>query len=114
MHQMYSTGEVARLLGIHQHQIDYAISSGYLPPPRTHFLGKRCFSKSEVEEIARHFGYNSRRPKEVAMFRFPYMTLTQLGQLFGVSSHQIGKWLRAMGLRTNENRPSRETFLGIT
>ena len=59
MQKIYSTGEVARLLGVRQHRIDYAITSGQLPPPKFHFLGKRCFSASEVEEIADHYGVQS-------------------------------------------------------
>ena len=44
------------------------------------------------------------------MFRFEYMTLTQIGEIFGVSSHQVGKWLVEIGLRGPEKRPSREAF----
>jgi hypothetical protein len=40
------------------------------------------------------------------VFHYDHMTLTQIGQLFGVSSHQIGKWLVEPGLRTSKNRPS--------
>jgi len=40
------------------------------------------------------------------------MTLTQIGEIFGVSSHQVGKWLVEAGLRTPEKRPSREAFAG--
>ena len=39
-------------------------------------------------------------------FKYEYMTQTQLGQLFGVSSHKIGRWLVAIGLRTEDKRPS--------
>lgn len=46
------------------------------------------------------------------MFRFKYMTLTQIGAIFGVSSHQVGKWLVEIGLRTPTKRPSREAFSG--
>jgi len=44
------------------------------------------------------------------VFRFEYMTLTQIGEIFGVSSHQVGKWLVEIGLRTPTKRPSREAF----
>jgi hypothetical protein len=40
------------------------------------------------------------------------MTLTQIGEIFGVSSHQVGKWLVEIGLRGPEKRPSREAFAG--
>lgn len=36
------------------------------------------------------------------MFRFEYMSQTELGELFGVTSHVIGKWLAAIGLRENK------------
>jgi hypothetical protein len=45
-------------------------------------------------------------------WRFEYMTLTQIGEVFGVSNQQVGKWLAKLGLRTDANRPSREAFDG--
>lgn len=44
------------------------------------------------------------------MFTIEFMSLTQLGEVFGVSNQQVGKWLIALGLRTNANKPSREAF----
>ena len=38
--------------------------------------------------------------------------MTQIGELFGVSSQQVGKWLFSFGLRTEGNRPSRRAFDG--
>jgi hypothetical protein len=46
------------------------------------------------------------------MYKFKHMTLTQLGGLFGVTSHEVGKWLVEIGLRTPQKRPSREAFAG--
>jgi hypothetical protein len=46
------------------------------------------------------------------MYKFEYMTMRQIGQLFGVSSHVVGKWLVASGLRTPANRPSSAAFDG--
>jgi len=46
------------------------------------------------------------------VFKFKHMTLTQLGQLFGVTSHRVGKWLVDIGLRTNEGRPSAQAHRG--
>ncbi len=46
------------------------------------------------------------------MFRYEYMTLTQIGELFGVTSHQIGKWLVWIKLRTEAKRPSSAAFDG--
>jgi hypothetical protein len=45
-------------------------------------------------------------------WRFEFMSMTQIGECFGVSSHQVGKWLVAMGLRTEANKPSRDAFDG--
>ena len=44
-------------------------------------------------------------------YRFEYMSMTQIGELFGVSSQQVGKWLASMGLRTDDNRPSRKAYV---
>lgn len=45
-------------------------------------------------------------------FRFEFLTLTQLGELFGVSNQQVGKWLCDLGLRLDTNKPSRSAFEG--
>jgi hypothetical protein len=39
-----------------------------------------------------------------------FLSLTELGQLYGVTSHVIGKWLKGLGLRTADGRPSRDAF----
>jgi hypothetical protein len=39
-----------------------------------------------------------------------YMSLTELGKLYGVSSHKIGKWLVDLGLRTQAKKPSPRAF----
>jgi len=46
------------------------------------------------------------------MYRYQLMTQGQIGQLFGVSSHQIGRWLQEVGLRTEEGKPSRAAHEG--
>jgi hypothetical protein len=35
-----------------------------------------------------------------------YLTQRQLGRKYGVSSHQVGKWLVEWGLRSKDGRPS--------
>jgi hypothetical protein len=40
------------------------------------------------------------------------MSMRQLGKLFGVTSHQIGRWLTAKGFRTVEGKPSHFAFNG--
>lgn len=43
-----------------------------------------------------------------------YWTMKEIGTLFGVSSHKIGKTLKELGLRTPENKPSKKAFdLGL-
>lgn len=41
-------------------------------------------------------------------FKFPLMTQTQIGKLFGVTSHQIGRLLQDVGLRNEDGRPTRQ------
>jgi hypothetical protein len=41
-----------------------------------------------------------------------FCTMKEIGQLFGVSSHTIGKQLKELGLRTKDGKPSREAFDG--
>jgi hypothetical protein len=38
--------------------------------------------------------------------------MTEIGQLFGVSSHVVGRWLVGIGLRTPEKFPSTKAFKG--
>lgn len=45
-------------------------------------------------------------------FRFEFMTLTQIGEVFGVSNQRVGKWLVKLGLRTAANKPSGAAFDG--
>ncbi len=42
------------------------------------------------------------------MYAFQFMTLTQLGRIFGVSNQNVGKWLVELGLRTTDHIPSDE------
>jgi hypothetical protein len=36
--------------------------------------------------------------------KYKYLTQTQLGSLFGASSHEVGKWLVAVGLRDKKTK----------
>jgi hypothetical protein len=44
--------------------------------------------------------------------KYKLMTQTQIGSLFGTTSHQIGKWLIEIGLRTEGGKPSHKAFEG--
>jgi hypothetical protein len=41
-----------------------------------------------------------------------YLTMKELGRLFGVSSHVVGKKLKEAGLRTADGRPTKAAFNG--
>jgi hypothetical protein len=41
-----------------------------------------------------------------------YLSLTELGQLYGVSRIKLGQWLVNLGLRTEEKKPSKLAFDG--
>lgn len=56
MTQLYSLGDVARLLNVAPYRISYAISVGQLPEPSHRFLDKRCFNADDMRQIAEHFG----------------------------------------------------------
>lgn len=39
-----------------------------------------------------------------------YLSVTELGRHYGMSSHQVGRWLKNLGLRTDQGKPSSEAF----
>lgn len=41
-----------------------------------------------------------------------FMSLTELGRLYGVSSHAVGQWLTTIGLRTPKKKPSAKAHQG--
>lgn len=45
-------------------------------------------------------------------FRYPRMTLTQLGELYGVTNQQVGKWLASAGLRDDRGKPTHHAHDG--
>jgi hypothetical protein len=53
--KLLSISQVAALLGIRKHRIEYAIVSGYLAEPMR-FVGKRVFDPAEVRAVAAYFG----------------------------------------------------------
>ena len=56
MNSLLSIGQVARLIGVRKHRIEYALSVGYLSEPKLRLIGKRFFDPSEVCVIASYFG----------------------------------------------------------
>jgi hypothetical protein len=39
-----------------------------------------------------------------------FLSLTELGHLYGVSRNKVGQWLVDLGLRTKEKKPSARAF----
>ena len=56
MNTFYSTGQVARLLGIPTYKIGYAHSTGLLAEPSFRFLDKRCYADADIHRVAAYFG----------------------------------------------------------
>ena len=56
MIQMFSTGQIAKMLGIARHKIEYAIANGHVPEARFRFLDKRVYDADDVKKIAEYFG----------------------------------------------------------
>jgi hypothetical protein len=63
--QIYSTGQVARILGIQGYQIAYAINTRQIAEASFRFLDKRCFTKTDIKRIAEHFGITQSPPKPI-------------------------------------------------
>lgn len=55
MQNIYSIGEVARLLGLQIYQISYAHSTGQIEEPGLRFCGKRAYTDLDIRQIAEHF-----------------------------------------------------------
>lgn len=56
MNTIFSTGQLARLLGIPAYKIGYAHATGRLEEPAFRFLDKRCYTAADVRRVATHFG----------------------------------------------------------
>lgn len=56
MTTIFSTGQLARLLGIPAYKIGYAHATGRLEEPAFRFLDKRCYTAADVCRVATHFG----------------------------------------------------------
>lgn len=57
MQQIYSIGEVAKLLGVPAYKIEYAHTSNALAEPQCRFLGKRVYTDDDGRRVAGHFGF---------------------------------------------------------
>jgi hypothetical protein len=41
-----------------------------------------------------------------------YLTMKEIGRLLGTTSHVIGRWLKEIGLRSRDGKPTRAAFAG--
>ena len=56
MTDIYSTGQVARMLGLRPYQLEYAHANAHLAEPAFRFVGKRVYDPADVRRVAVHFG----------------------------------------------------------
>lgn len=56
MNHTFSTGQVAKLLGLQAYRIGYAHATGQLAEPAFRFLDKRVYTEADVRRVAEHFG----------------------------------------------------------
>jgi hypothetical protein len=63
--QIYSTGQVARMLGIQGYQIAYAINTRQIAEASFRFLDKRCFTARDIQRVAEHFGMTQCAPHPI-------------------------------------------------
>jgi hypothetical protein len=54
--RLYSLGEIARLLSVPAHRIDYAHATGRLGEPCLRFVGKRAYDDGDLRRVAAYFG----------------------------------------------------------
>ena len=50
---IYSTGSVARKLGVKRYQLEYLLETDQVPEPRLRVAGKRIWDQDEVDRTAR-------------------------------------------------------------
>ena len=97
-------GQVARELHCRPHQITYMLTSGLLPEPALRLGNQRIFTDQNVERIRTMLKRKREKKTEV------FMTMREIGWQLGLSSHQIGKQLKKLGLRTPAGKPSHRAF----
>jgi len=64
MNSLLSTSQVASLLGIRKHRLEYALAEGHVSEPKLRFLNKRAFDPSEVCVVASYFGKDHETQEE--------------------------------------------------
>ena len=54
MTELFSTGEVSKLLAIKPYQLTYVLNLGIVPEPKR-LSGRRLFTKTDIERLRQHF-----------------------------------------------------------
>ena len=54
--EIFSLGQVAKILGVRTYRISFLFESGKLPEPKLRFAGKRVFLPADIIKIARLLG----------------------------------------------------------
>lgn len=62
-HKLYSIGDVARVLNVQQHRIQYAHRSNKVPSPEL-IGGRRLYRWSDITKLGRLFGVDVKNAKE--------------------------------------------------
>jgi DNA-binding transcriptional MerR regulator len=62
-HRLYSISDVARLLNVQQHRIQYAHRSNKVPSPRL-VGGRRLYRWSDITKLGALFGIDLKNAKE--------------------------------------------------
>jgi len=99
--------DVARLLRRRPHQITYAITSQAVEDVTLRIGNRRMFQANDVRRLAEHFGVPL--PQERKQMD-EYATMKEIGTVFGVSSHTVGRKLLELGYRTEKKKPSGKAF----
>lgn len=56
MDQLFSTGQVARIIGVPSYRIEYAHSNTGLTEPAQRVMNKRLYTLADLRRVAQHFG----------------------------------------------------------
>ncbi len=56
MEQLFSTGQVARIVGVPPYKIGYAHANNRLAEPVHRVMNKRLYTPDDVRRVALHFG----------------------------------------------------------
>lgn len=62
--ELFLLREAAKRIGVRPHQLDYAVLSGFIPPPALRLGTMRVFTETDVKNAKRHFASKQKTKKE--------------------------------------------------